>query len=50
MICVLYHLTDRASNDRVESSEMKCAHNVLVVAWITKTSIVLKACVRENCA
>ena len=44
MIFVCYHLIDLASNDKVESSEMKCAQSVFVVAWITKTSIVLKAC------
>ena len=49
MFCT-YHFTDLASNDKVESSEMKCAQSVFVVAWITKTSIVLNACVRGNCA
>ena len=48
--CVLHHFTDLASKLSVESSEMKCAQSVFVVAWITKTSIVLNACARGNCA
>ena len=43
MFCA-YHFTDLASRDKVESSEMKCAQSVFVVAWITNTSIVLNAC------